>query len=71
VLARCVLEASGDYPSTERSAFPKNTHAFKTKYGDAFAHMLIPKANGTRKWHGFGPAAWVYKGYGLFQFDLQ
>jgi hypothetical protein len=71
VLARCVLDASGDYPGTERSAFPKNTHAFTAKYGDAFANMLIAEANATRKWRGFGPAAWVYKGYGLFQFDLQ
>ena len=57
VLARCVLEASGDYPSTERSAFPKKPHAFKAKYGDVFTNMLISKANGTRKWRGFGPAA--------------
>jgi hypothetical protein len=29
------------------------------------------EANDTRKLRGFGPQHWVYKGYGLFQYDLQ
>ena len=28
VLARCVLDASGDFPGTMRMAFPRNTEAF-------------------------------------------
>src|SRR5437764_13803602 len=71
ILARCVLDANGDYPGTKRSAFPTNTAAFRNQYGDEFADMLISEANKTRKLRGFGPQQWVYKGYGLFQYDLQ
>jgi len=71
ILARCVLDANGDYPGTKRSAFPTNTAAFRNQYGDEFADMLISEANETRKLRGFGPQQWVYKGYGLFQYDLQ
>lgn len=71
VLARCVLDASGDFPDTHRSAFPKNTSVFRTRYGDEFTHMLIAEANITRHMRGFGEKNWVYKGYGLFQYDLQ
>ena len=71
ILARCVLDANGDYPGTKRSAFPANTAAFRNQYGDEFANMLISEANATRKLRGFGPQHWVYKGYGLFQYDLQ
>ena len=71
VLARCVLDASGDFPGTRRSAFPKNTAVFRAAYGDAFTDMLINEANLTRQMRGFGPKDWVYKGYGIFQYDLQ
>ena len=67
ILARCVLDANGDYPGTKRSAFPTNTAAFRNQCGDEFADMLISEANKTRKLRGFGPQQWVYKGYGLFQ----
>lgn len=70
-LARCVFDASGDYPGTHRSAFPVNTAAFRTAYGDEFTDMLIDEANQTRSLRGFSDAHWVYKGYGLFQYDLQ
>jgi hypothetical protein len=33
--------------------------------------MLIVEANETRLLRGFKPASWVYKGYGVFQYDLQ
>jgi hypothetical protein len=33
--------------------------------------MLIAEANATRKLRGYGPQQWVYKGYGIFQYDLQ
>ena len=71
VLARCVLDASGDFPGTERSAFPRNTDAFRNRFGDEFTEMLISEANQTRHLRGFGPKQWVYKGYGIYQYDLQ
>jgi hypothetical protein len=70
-LAHCVFDASGDYPGTRRSAFPVNTAAFRGAYGDDFADMLIDEANQTRSLRGIDEAQWVYKGYGLFQYDLQ
>jgi len=33
--------------------------------------MLIDEANATRRLKGYGPKDWVYKGYGILQFDLQ
>ncbi|MBY5898025.1 peptidase S8/S53 subtilisin kexin sedolisin [Rhizobium leguminosarum] len=71
ILARCVFDASGDYPGTSRSAFPKNTAAFRAKYGDPFTDMLIEEANKTRRLQNYPNESWVYKGYGLFQYDLQ
>ncbi|SED01190.1 hypothetical protein SAMN05444161_2322 [Rhizobiales bacterium GAS191] len=71
IIARCVFDASGDYPGTSRSAFPKNTAAFRAKYGDTFTNMLINEANLTRRLQGWGDQSWVYKGYGIFQYDLQ
>jgi hypothetical protein len=71
VLARCVLDASGDYPGSHRTAFPRNTDAFRRRYGAEFSDMLIAEANKTRRLRGFGPQNWVYKGYGIYQYDLQ
>jgi hypothetical protein len=71
IVARCVFDASGDYPGTTRSAFPKNTDAFRAKYGDEFTNMLIAEANLTRRLQGWADQQWVYKGYGIFQYDLQ
>ena len=45
ILARCVLDANGDYPGTKRRAFPTNTAAFRNQYGDEFADMLTSEAN--------------------------
>lgn len=71
IIARCVLDASGDHPDSPRSAFPKNTAAFEKKYGTKFTEMLVAEANLTRALRGYGPKRWVYKGYGIFQNDLQ
>lgn len=71
VLARCVLDASGDAPESSRSAFPRNTGAFRERFGNEFTEILITEANKTRALRGFGPQEWVYKGYGIFQYDLQ
>lgn len=71
ILERAVYDASGDYPGAPRSAFPVNTAAFRQRYGDALTDMLIEEANRTRSLQNYGDKAWVYKGYGLFQYDLQ
>ncbi|MBE2284435.1 MAG: caspase family protein [Prosthecobacter sp.] len=71
LVARCVLDASGDYPGTSRSAFPRNTAAFLERYGSSFTNLLIAEANETRRLRGYGDKQWVYKGYGIFQNDLQ
>lgn len=71
ICGRCVLDASGDYPGTERSAFPRNTAAFRDVYGDERTQLLIDEANLTRKLRDYPPKEWVYKGYGIFQYDLQ
>lgn len=77
VLKRCVFDASGDFPDTDRSAFPRNRQAMIDKYGNAFTQMLIDEANLMRampqpgKANGYGPANYLYKGYGIFQYDLQ
>jgi hypothetical protein len=70
-LARCVFDASGDAKGTSRKAFPIDTAAFRSKYGDDFTEMLIEEANKSRSLRGLDGARWVYKGYGLFQYDLQ
>lgn len=77
VLARCVFDASGDMPNTSRSAFPKNKQAFIDKYGSDFTNLLIKESNLQRAMpqpnypKGFQPAPFLYKGYGIFQYDLQ
>lgn len=71
ILGLCVFDASGDYPGTKRSAFPKNTAAFKDKYGTELCNMLISEANLSRKQRGLGSKEWIYKGYGIYQYDLQ
>jgi hypothetical protein len=71
VCARCVLDASGDAPNTARKAFPSDTNAFRKEYGDERTDALIDEANKTRVLRGYSRKNWVYKGYGLFQYDLQ
>lgn len=71
ILGGCVLDGSGDYPGTSRRAFPRNTAEFRAKYGDAFTKMLIAEGNKMRKLMGWSSVDWIYKGYGIFQFDLQ
>ena len=77
VLARCVFDASGDMKGTTRNAFPKNKAEFQAKYGEEFTKMLIDEANKMRAMpqpgykHGYHPADYLYKGYSIFQYDLQ
>lgn len=71
ILARCVFDASGDYPGTSRIAFPSNTAVFRERFGDQITADFIDEANRSRALRGMGPQTWVYKGYGIFQYDLQ
>jgi hypothetical protein len=71
ILGRAIGDASGDFPNTSRSAFPKDTSTFRREFGDDFADMLIAEANASRALRNMGPRQWVYKGYGIFQYDLQ
>ncbi|MEI8574449.1 peptidoglycan-binding protein [Methylomonas sp. LW13] len=71
ILARCVFDASGDYPNTTRKAFPINTAAFCARYNKVLTDQLIFEANLTRRLKKFQDKEWVYKGYGIFQYDLQ
>jgi len=71
ILGRAIGDASGDFPNTSRSAFPKDTATFRGEFGDQFADMLIAEANASRALRNMGPRQWVYKGYGIFQYDLQ
>ncbi len=77
ILKRCVFDASGDFPGTKRNAFPKNAAEFHTTYGDSFTDMLIAEGNAMRAMpqpghkDGYGEAHYLYKAYGLFQYDLQ
>jgi hypothetical protein len=77
VLQRCVFDASGDFPNTSRSAFPKNKAELESQFGHEITQMLIDEANKMRAMpqpgssNGYGPAGYLYKGYGIFQYDLQ
>lgn len=71
ILGLCVYDASGDVAGAPRSAFPINTAQFRLSYGDDFTGMLVDEANRARAARGLRPAAIVYKGYGIFQYDLQ
>ncbi|MEQ1695251.1 MAG: hypothetical protein ABL901_05350 [Hyphomicrobiaceae bacterium] len=72
LLALCVFDASGDVNHDRGNTFPADTSAFRSRLGDEFADMLIAEANKMRReLRGWGPASWVYDGYGIFQYDLQ
>jgi hypothetical protein len=77
VLARCVFDASGDFPDTHRGAFPRNQLELRRAYGDTLTNDLIAESNLMRAMpqpgdpDGYHPANYLYKGYGIFQYDLQ
>lgn len=77
ILQRCIFDASGDLPNTTRSAFPVNRDVFEKIYGADFTKILILEGNKQRAMpqsqnpKGFQPAPYLYKGYGIFQYDLQ
>jgi hypothetical protein len=71
VLAACVLDGSGDAPNSSRNPFPQNTAQFRKRYGNEFTAMLVNEGNKMRQLMGWGQVNWIYKGYGIFQYDLQ
>lgn len=73
ILRNCVFDATGDVPGTEgkRSAFPVNLNDFEKVYGKEVADRLIAESNSMRKLLGWSPRTFLYKGYGIFQYDLQ
>jgi hypothetical protein len=77
ILHRSVFDASGDFPDTSRNAFPKNKAEMIAAFGDELTQMLIDEANEMRAMPqpgfpgGFRSAGYLYKGYGIFQYDLQ
>ena len=73
VLKSCVFDATGDVPGTEgkRKAFPVNLKAFQDKYGKQAADMLVSEGNAMRSVMGWSAKPFLYKGYGIFQNDLQ
>lgn len=73
ILARCVFDASGEpeFKDSPRSAFPRNRIVFAQKYGSELLKLLIEESNKTRRMQGWHDAPYLYKGYGIFQYDLQ
>lgn len=78
ILQRCVFDASGnDFPGTSRNAFPRTKVEFQQIYGKTVTDMLVHEANLTRAMpqpkfpDGYNSAGYLYKGYGIFQYDLQ
>jgi hypothetical protein len=59
------------FGNTTRKAVPCDTKAFRKEYGDERTDALIEEADKTRVLRGYSRKNWVYKGYGLFQYDLQ
>jgi hypothetical protein len=70
VLQRCVFDASGDMPGYPRLPFPRTTAQFRERYG-SLTDDLIAEANKTRRLRKIPTRPWLYKGYGIFQYDLQ
>lgn len=71
LLPLLVGDASGDIQGHPRNAFPQNTAEFRDTFGEDFTNELITESNNARALRGLGPAEIVYKGYGIFQYDLQ
>jgi len=71
LLPLLIGDASGDIEGHPRGAFPRNSAEFRAKFGDQFADALIAESNNARALRQLDPAQIVYKGYGIFQYDLQ
>lgn len=71
VLVCCVFDGSGDVFGILCSVFLCNVVEFCVVVGDVLIDVLIEEVNEICKLCGYGLQCWFYKGYGLFQYDLQ
>ena len=60
ILARCVFDASGDFPDTTRGAFPKNKNEFIPEYGNILTQMLVDEGNKMRAMPQPRFSAWIW-----------
>lgn len=72
VLELCIGDASGDVPGTSRNAYPRNRAIFERDF-PTLTPKLVAAANQMRaaRTPPLRPAQLLYKGYGIFQYDLQ
>jgi hypothetical protein len=73
VLKYCIFDATGDTPDTkgERKAFPTCKENMLGSYPASFVEMLVSEGNKMRQIMGWSAKDFLYKGYGIFQYDLQ
>lgn len=72
ILRCCVLDTHGDQPGTTRCVFPRNRQDFSDAFGEEVTALLVAEGNYMRRTlHGWTERRWLFKGYGLFQYDLQ
>lgn len=71
VILSCIIsDPSGDQQGTVRHVWPQNLSVFKVKY-PYLAAMLIEEGNRFRAMKGWTSRVWLYKAYGIFQYDIQ
>lgn len=70
ILSICISDPTGDQPDTVRNVWPQNAAAFREKYPDLI-EMLIAEGNNFRAMKGWSARPWLYKAYGIFQYDIQ
>lgn len=70
ILAACVSDPTGDQPDTVRNVWPQNLAVFEKDY-PTLASQLVAAGNVYRTMKGWSPRNWLYKAYGIFQYDIQ
>lgn len=76
ILSCIISDPTGDQPGTVRNVWPQNLTVFKTKYPD-LVEMLVSEGNKFRSMpkpnypNGWQPRTWLYKAWGIFQYDIQ
>ena len=70
ILAACVSDPTGDQPGTVRNVWPQNLLVFQKDY-PTLAPQLVEAGNVYRAMKGWTARNWLYKAYGIFQYDIQ
>jgi hypothetical protein len=71
ILGFCVLDGSGDDPKKPRNPYPQKK-AVLEKDDPELTSLLLAEGNKARVARGMKPSErFLYKGYGIFQYDLQ